>query len=313
MGDGNHILSAERFGHAQLIRLFERADQFRSQSKTVAGKRRLARLHQGRQLCTLFFQPSTRTRVSFETAAVKLGMGVVSTENAREHSSAAKGETIEDTFRVLDRYGFDVIVLRHYEQGAAVRAAGVCATPIINAGDGAGEHPTQALLDTYTIHKLLGRLDNLRIIFGGDLERSRTIKSLVDILQKYSGNSFVFIAPPQISLRSDVAGALKRNGMVFEQTGDMTKGLKNADVVYWSRLQAEYLQDASQFAGQSLILDKKTLKAVPKTAVILHALPRVDEIDPEVDDDPRAKYFDQAGNGLYVRMALLDSILTGKL
>jgi aspartate carbamoyltransferase catalytic subunit len=303
-----HILSAEQFSKSQIKKLIERADYFKKTSDNIDQRKKISKLHQGKQLCTVFFQPSTRTRTSFETAATKLGMGLISTENARENSSSTKGETIEDTFRVLDGYKFDVIVMRHFEAGAAARAAAVCKTPLINAGDGTGEHPSQSLLDAYTIHSKFKRLNKLNIVFGGDLRYGRTVRSLSKLLSKYSGNHITYVSVPELQVNDDVKKFLKKSGTSFSETTDVKAALAKADVVYWTRLQAEYLSDPAS-VQQEFTLNKKLLKSLNKKAIIMHPLPRVDEIHTDVDDDPRAIYFNQAANGLFVRMALIDGIL----
>jgi aspartate carbamoyltransferase catalytic subunit len=307
-----HVLAVTQYTHVQLDLLFARADELRNQSTSIQRKE-LAELHKGRQLCSLFYEPSTRTRLSFEAAAVKLGMGVVSTENAREFSSAAKGETIEDTIRVLDAYKFDIIVLRHHETGAAARAAAVSETPIINAGDGKGEHPTQALLDAYTIYRQFGRLDNLQVVMGGDLANGRTVRSLAQLLSTYPNNHITFVSMPELQIGEDIKQVLKTNKTTFEEMSDMPTAFKTADVVYWTRLQKERLANPELIPKGGFTLDPNNISHLPSHAIIMHPLPRVDEIDPLVDTDPRARYFEQAGNGLYIRMALLDQILTNSI
>lgn len=304
-----HILAVDQYDHAQLELLFARADELRAYS-SPGQRRTLTQLHKGRQLCSLFYEPSTRTRLSFEAAAIKLGMGVVSTENAREFSSAAKGETIEDTMRVLDEYAFDIVVLRHHETGAAKRAAAVSRTSIINAGDGKGEHPTQALLDAYTIYIKFGRLDNLRIVMGGDLANGRTVRSLARLLATYPNNHITFVSSSELRIGEDVKATLQENSTPFKETTQMHKAFKRADIVYWTRLQKERLENPKDVsAGNKFILDASALRALPSHAIIMHPLPRTDEIHPSVDADPRAIYFEQAGNGLYIRMALIDQII----
>jgi aspartate carbamoyltransferase catalytic subunit len=300
-----HILSAEQFTKEQIKDLFARADYFKKHSDKLADRQKIAKIHQGRQVCTLFFQPSTRTRTSFEAAAAKLGMSIVSTENARENSSSTKGETIEDTFRVLDGYKFDAIVMRHFEAGAAARAASVCLTPVINAGDGTGEHPTQALLDAYTIFSKFGRLDNLKVVFGGDLRYGRTVRSLSRLLSKYKGNHITYVSVPELQINADIKKFLEESDTIFEETADVQSALAEADVVYWTRLQTEYLRDPKSIR-QAFSLNKKMLKNLNSNAIVMHPLPRVDEIHIDVDEDPRAVYFEQAANGVFVRMALLD-------
>jgi aspartate carbamoyltransferase catalytic subunit len=262
----------------------------------------------------LFYEPSTRTRLSFESATVKLGIGVVSTENAREFSSAIKGETIEDTIKVINGYGFDIIVLRHHEVGAAARAAAVSTVPIINAGDGKGEHPTQALLDAYTIRQNHGRLEGLKIVMGGDLKNGRTVRSLAQLLSRYQGNHLTFVTVPELQMGDDIKQTLIEQGITYDETEDMREAFKDADIVYWTRLQKERLEgerspDELARTLEKFSIGKKALSGLPKRAIIMHPLPRVGEISPEVDYDQRAVYFQQTANGLYVRMALLDLIL----
>jgi aspartate carbamoyltransferase catalytic subunit len=309
-----HVLTAAQFTPEQLEILFQKADEFKEQSSDLQLRKKLARRHEGRQLCSLFYEPSTRTRLSFESATVKLGIGVVSTENAREFSSAIKGETIEDTIKVINGYGFDIIVLRHHEVGAAARAAAVSTVPIINAGDGKGEHPTQALLDAYTIRQNHGRLEGLKIVMGGDLKNGRTVRSLAQLLSRYQGNHLTFVTVPELQMGDDIKQTLIEQGITYDETEDMREAFKDADIVYWTRLQKERLEgerspDELARTLEKFSIGKKALSGLPKRAIIMHPLPRVGEISPEVDYDQRAVYFQQTANGLYVRMALLDLIL----
>lgn len=302
-----HVLSINQFDNDALMKLFKKADEMRVADHDSSARKELACRYQGRQLCSLFYEPSTRTRISFETAAIKLGMGVVSTENAREFSSAAKGETIEDTIRVLNGYHFDAIVLRHYETGAAAQAAAVSQVPILNAGDGKGEHPTQALLDLYTIYRAFGRLDHLRVVIAGDLANGRTARSLAKALAKQPNNHIVFASIPELQIGDDIKAELTATGTSFEEISDSKAAVKGADVIYWTRLQKERL-DAGVTITDHFVFDAAVLAASKDDAIIMHPLPRIDEITHDVDDDPRAKYFEQASNGLYIRMALLDSL-----
>ncbi len=307
-----HILSAKQFSAGQLEEIFDRADEMEKALKNPAKRRALAVKYNDQQLCSLFYQPSTRTRLSFETAALKIGMGVVSTENAREFSSAAKGETIEDTIRVLNQYDFAAIAIRHHEAGAAAAAAKVSQIPIINAGDGTGEHPTQALLDAYTIKKHFGRLDNLKVVLGGDLLHGRTTRSLSLLLSKFKNNFITFVSIAELQAGNDIKDGLRKSGTGFTETDDMAAAFKDADVVYWTRLQKEYITDPAKIPKDGFVITEASLKSLPKTAIIMHPLPRVDEIHPDVDADPRARYFEEAGNGLYIRMALLDMVMESK-
>lgn len=303
-----HVLSSDQFTTDDLAKLFDSAEAIRKRLGSEKGRLELSGRHQGKQICSLFYEPSTRTRISFEAAALKLGMGVVSTENAGEFSSAAKGETIEDTVRVLDEYGFEAVVIRHPVTGEVAKAAAVSRTPIINAGDGKGEHPTQSLLDLYTIYRNFKRLDNLRVVIGGDLRNGRTARSLAGMLSKYPGNHITFVSLPSLSMGDDVKEVLKKSGTAFEETDKTLGAFEDADVVYWTRLQRERLDSSSKLSGGGFVIDRPALKILPEKAIIMHPLPRVDEIAPEVDSDPRAKYFEQTGSGLYIRMALLDQI-----
>lgn len=304
-----HVLSADQFSKSELMKLFKLASEFRELDSTEQGRKTLFEKHSARQLCSLFYEPSTRTRLSFETAALKLGMGVVSTENARDFSSASKGEILEDTIRVLDEYNFDAIVLRHHETGSAVQAASVSSTPIINAGDGKGEHPTQSLLDMMTIFESHGRCDNLKIVIGGDLKHGRTARSLALMLSKFDGNQITFISNNELQIGDDILSALKDNNVKFQKTSDMTKPFIDADIVYWTRLQTERL-DGLEASIDNFTITTDIADSTPDGCIIMHPLPRVSEIHQDVDANHRAKYFRQAGNGLYMRMALLDSILT---
>lgn len=308
-----HVLSSEQFTPPELEELFLQADTFRAQLEDPAARRELASCHLGATMCNLFYEPSTRTRLSFGYAADSLGVRVQGTENADLFSSAAKGETLEDTIRVINEYGVNVIVLRHKETGAAARAAAVSSAPIINAGDGQGEHPTQALLDVYTIKRSNERLDNLRIVMGGDLRHGRTARSLAKLLCKYPGNHMTFVSVPELQMGDDIKEHLQRHGTTYTETTDMLGAFKDADVVYWTRLQKERLADPTAIPSGGFVIDANALRALPPHATIMHPLPRVGEIDPAIDGDSRALYFQQAGNGLFVRMALIDRILqTGR-
>lgn len=307
-----HILSADQFDPSQLAQLFARADEFRKQDQTIASRRAIQQLHQGRIMLSMFYEPSTRTRFSFEVAAIKLGINVVGTENAAEFSSAAKGETIEDTVQVFNQYGLDAIVLRTKEDGHAARAASVSGVAIINGGDGKAEHPTQAVLDIYTIEEQLGRLEGLRVVIGGDLAHGRTARSLAKLLSQYSNNHITFVSTPELQIGGDIKASLRKSGTRFEETADMLSALAKADVVYWTRLQLErHKGDQLLSMGQKhFVLDETALAVLPKEAILMHPLPRNHEIPVATDQDPRAQYFRQAGNGLYVRMALLDAVMS---
>ncbi|MDA8395889.1 MAG: aspartate carbamoyltransferase [Candidatus Dormibacteraeota bacterium] len=305
-GGTRHVVSAEQFPPALLDELFASADEM--------GRRLVAAappLLPGRVMATLFYEPSTRTRLSFESAMLRLGGQVVSTENARDFSSAIKGETLEDTVRIVGGYA-DCIVLRHPEEGAAARAAAVSTVPVINAGDGRGEHPTQALLDLYTIRAELGRLEDLRVVMVGDLANGRTVHSLIRLLSQYRGLRVTLAGPAQLRLPEPAVRALRQSGAEVREADSLLEAVVDADVVYQTRIQAERLSGPLEEGGQGAArfrVTKEVMAALPEGAVVMHPLPRVGEIDPEVDSDPRAAYFRQARNGVPVRMALLARVL----
>jgi len=271
----------------------------------------------GKRMITLFYEPSTRTRASFEMAMDLLGGRVVfSTENARQFSSAAKGETLEDTIRILNGYYPDVIVLRYDEEGGAKRAAEVSSVPIINAGDGTGQHPTQALLDLYTIRKEIGKIEGTSIAMVGDLTRGRTVRSLSYLYTKFPEVKIYFISPEVMRVKDDIKDYLKSKKVWFEEGNDLRKIAPKVDVIYQTRTQKErgsvldYNPLTFQQGKSFCIVNQEVLNLMKKDAIVMHPLPHVEEIAPEVDRDPRAAYFRQAENGLYIRMALLKMILS---
>lgn len=299
-----HVLKAQQFTPELMRVLFKRANELQMIVDDSRKHQKLGNLLAGGMLFNIFYEPSTRTRMSFAAAAQHLGMEVVNTENAREFSSAIKGETLEDSVRVLCEYRPGVIVIRHHENDAAQRAAAVSTVPIINAGDGAGQHPTQALLDMYTIEKELGRCDNLKVVIGGDLKHGRTARSLSYLLAKFPSNSISFVSPKELAIGADIKTYLRQRKVSFVETADLESALPDADVVYWTRTQKERFDSSS--VSKKFILGKAELKLMKKNSIILHPLPRVDEISTEVDSDPRAAYFRQAGNGMFIRMALIE-------
>ena len=306
--DLRHVVSADQFPPSLLEELFASADAMRER---LSGRARP--LLPGRVMATVFYEPSTRTRLSFESAMLRLGGQVVSTENARDFSSAIKGETLEDTVRIVSGYA-DCIVLRHPEEGAAARAAAVSPVPVINAGDGRGEHPTQALLDLYTIRSELGRLEGLHVVMAGDLANGRTVHSLVQLLAQYPGLTVTLAGPPQLRLPAATVSSLRESGVEVREARDLLEAVRDADVVYQTRIQTERLSAPVEEAERDAIRFRVTaevMAALPQGAVVMHPLPRVGEIDPEVDADPRAAYFRQARNGVPVRMALLARVLRG--
>jgi aspartate carbamoyltransferase catalytic subunit len=241
----------------------------------------------------------------------RLGGSVISTENAAEFSSVAKGETLEDTVRILNGYA-DVLVIRHYEVGSAKRAASVSRVPVINAGDGAGQHPTQALLDLYTIHKEIGSINGLHIAMVGDLAQGRTVRSLTYLLSKFQNIRIYFVAPPLLKMKEDILDHLREKNVWYAEETDLDKVLPEVNVVYQTRIQKERFGDriADYEACRGVyMINSDSLRLMKADAIVMHPLPRLDEIAMEVDSDPRAAYFRQAQNGLYVRMALLRMVL----
>ncbi len=308
-----HILRSQQFSRAKLEALFQRTTQIQKAMQQPDQREKLRRSLVGHLVFTLFYEPSTRTRISFESAAHHLGMDVVSTENAREFSSAIKGETIEDTIRVLEGYLPSVIVMRHHQEGAAEKAAQISKVPIINAGDGKGQHPTQALLDLYTIKRRLGAIDGINVVVGGDLANGRTVRSLAYLLTKFSGVSLTFVSPPELKIGEDIKQYLAEKNVPFKEEKELSRVLPGADVVYWTRIQKERLADPAIYAQvrDLYLIGQAELDLLKDEAIIMHPLPRVNEIKTEVDRDARAAYFEQAHNGMYVRMAVLEMLVLG--
>jgi aspartate carbamoyltransferase catalytic subunit len=296
-----HVVSSEQYDPEMLSALFARAREL--------GGVRDGRLS-GRIMASLFYEPSTRTRLSFESAMLRLGGSVLGTEAAHTFSSAIKGETLEDTVRMVSTYA-DVIVLRHDQLGAAARAAAIAAVPVINAGDGPGEHPTQALLDLFTIERELGHVDGVSVAFCGDLRFGRTARSLALLLAQYPGVRFAFVAPAVVQVGPDITARLDARGVPYTMSDSLRDVAADVDVVYQTRVQRERFTDVGEFeqARSVFRIDAAVMRELRPTSVVMHPLPRVDEIAPEVDADPRAAYFRQAANGVAIRMALLEALL----
>jgi len=260
-------------------------------------------------MASLFYEPSTRTRFSFESAMLRLGGGVITTENASEFSSVSKGETLEDTIRIINNYA-DVIVMRHTEKGASARAAAVSAVPVINAGDGAGQHPTQALLDLYTIQKEIGKIDGVHIAFVGDLKNGRTVRSLTYLLGKYKNVRISYVSPKGLKIGDDIKRYLDKHRITYDEMEKWDAVLPKADVLYQTRIQKERFKSSAEYKKYKggYILTMKEVDRMKKGAIIMHPLPRIDEIVPAVDASPKAAYFKEAKYGLLVRMALLKGV-----
>ena len=296
-----HVIESQQFTVPLLLELFNRT---RGMERVVARGGTLD--YQNRILATLFYQPSTRTRFSFEAAMHRLGGRVLSTEHARAFSSEIEAEQVEDSIRIIGNYS-DVIVIRHHEEGGAARAAQVSPVPVINAGDGnGGQHPTQALLDLYTIYRERP-LDGLSVAIIGELDRGRTARSLAYLLAKFDRVKLFFVSPPELQMRADILGYLDEHGIQYSLESEIDRVIGEVDVVYQTRIRPERIADIRGLARYAI--DSAVLQKMKSDAMILHPLPRTVELDKTVDDDPRALYFKQAVNGLYVRMALLTMVL----
>ena len=301
---GEDILHANQFSKKDIDAIIKVTSRFEKELR----KRDFVPLLKGKVLATLFFEPSTRTRLSFEAAMQRLGGGVISMESA-ESSSAAKGESIFDTARTVSQYA-DVLVIRHPRMGAARVAADAASIPVINAGDGAGQHPTQALLDIYTIHKELGSFRNLSVSIVGDLKYGRTVHALVELLALFKARLY-FVSPEMLRMPEEITADLRERGIEIEETEDLMKAASGSNLLYMTRIQKERFVDLSEYERIKgrYIIDRNFLEMVEKKIIILHPLPRVDEISPEVDSYMQAAYFRQVRNGVFVRMALLAMVL----
>jgi aspartate carbamoyltransferase catalytic subunit len=296
-----HVIESQQFTVPLLMELFDRS---RLMERIVARGGTLD--YQNRILASLFYQPSTRTRFSFEAAMHRLGGRVLSTEHARAFSSEIEAEQVEDSIRIIGSY-CDVIVIRHHETGGAARAARVSPVPVINAGDGdGGQHPTQALLDLYTIYRERP-LDGLSVAFIGELDRGRTVRSLAYLLAKFERVKVFFVSPPELQMKPDILQYLDRHGVRYELESDIDRVVGEVDVVYQTRIRPERMPRVP--GSMHYAINSSVLRRMRPDAMILHPLPRTVELDKTVDDDPRALYFRQAANGLFVRMALLTMLL----
>lgn len=302
-----HVVESQQFDRELLEAVFKTTDEMK---KDLYGERRLAKSLDGKIMASLFYEPSTRTRFSFESAMRRLGGSVITTENAREFSSAAKGESLSDSTRIMNGYA-DIIVMRHNEAGSAVRAAEISSIPIINAGDGAGQHPTQALLDIYTIVDAFPEMSNLKVALVGDLRYGRTVRSLSYLLSKYENMEIIFVSPPVCKMERDIKEYLDKYNVSWREETDLADVAREADCVYMTRIQKERFHSVDDYheAASKYILSPEIVREMKADAIIMHPLPRVDEIPPEVDEAPQARYFEQAQNGLYIRMALLYLLL----
>ena len=267
----------------------------------------------GKKIATLFYEPSTRTRLSFEAAMINLGGSVLGFSSA-DSSSASKGESVSDTIRIISCYA-DICAMRHPKEGAPLVAASKSSIPVINAGDGGHQHPTQTLTDLMTIRSLKGRLNNLTIGLCGDLKFGRTVHSLINALLRYENISFVLISPPELRVPEYIRENLTKAGAPFKEVTKLEDVMSDLDILYMTRVQKERFFNEEDYISMkdSYILDKRKMELAKDDMLVLHPLPRVNEISVEVDDDPRAVYFKQVQYGVYVRMALILTLLEVKI
>ncbi len=294
------LISIDDFSKEEYIKILDTAEEFE--------KKPIQNILNGKVVATLFFEPSTRTRLSFESAVNRLGGKVIGFSDASS-TSVQKGETLKDTIITVSKYA-DLIVMRNPKEGSARYASEVSDVPVINAGDGANQHPTQCLLDLYSIRKTQKRLDNLNVAFVGDLKYGRTVHSLVIALTNFNC-TFHLVSPVELKLPSSVKMHIKEKNLEYYQYTDMNEVMPKADIVYMTRIQRERFSDPMEYekVKNSYILNKKMLENTKENLKILHPLPRVNEIETEVDDCKQAYYFQQALNGVYVRQAILKLIL----
>ena len=302
---GKDILSVKQFSHADLKYVFGVAHEMRGMVERIG----TFDLLKGKILANLFYEPSTRTSSSFTAAMERLGGSVIPISEVK-YSSVSKGESLPDTVRTLECYA-DVIVLRHPETGSAALAAKYARKPVINAGDGVGEHPTQALLDAFTIMEELGRLDNLTVTMLGDLKYGRTVHSLARLLSNFSGIRLNYVSPEILRMPREVMEEVGERGIPQAEFQALEAVLPETDVLYVTRVQKERFEDPEIYESVkgAFVIDPPIMKAAKQDMIVMHTLPRVGEISVDFDDDPRAAYFRQMEYGLYVRMALLAMVL----
>lgn len=291
----NHVLNAKQYTKESLEELFCLTDDIKNNtekySKTLDGK----------IVAVMFYEPSTRTRLSFETAALKLGAKVISTENANSNSSGRKGESLQDTVRTLQNYA-DAIVIRHSSETMPEDAASVATVPILNGGAGKGEHPTQALLDVYTIREHRKTLDGAKIAVLGDLLNGRTIHSLLRLVSLYENVEVYGLSKECFALPQEYIDMLKERGIEYKKCSSFDELPRDLDIMYHTRIQSERFE--GDFGREEYIINKEVLSKFSENTIVLHPLPRNEEISTDIDDDQRAMYFEQAHNGLFVRMGL---------
>ena len=298
-----HLIDPMDLSVEDIDRLLDRADDI------AKNPEKYQEVCKHKKLATLFFEPSTRTRLSFEAAMLELGGSVLGFSSA-DSSSASKGESVADTIRIISCYA-DIAAMRHPKEGAALVAANNSRIPVINAGDGGHQHPTQTLADLLTIKSLKGRLNNFTIGLCGDLKFGRTVHSLINALLRYDNVKFVLISPPELKVPQYITDNIKASGAQYEEITRLEDAISELDVLYMTRVQKERFFNEEDYIRlkDSFILDKKKMKLAKEDMLVLHPLPRVNEISVEVDKDPRAVYFKQAQYAVYVRMALILTLL----
>jgi len=304
--DFPHVILSQQFSREQLERFFQLTQVIRREIKS---KRKVDWLW-GNIVSILFFQPSTRTYFSFWRAALSLGADVMASENAGQFSSAIKGEALRDMARVMSGKS-NMIIIRHPEMGSAQELANFSLVPVINGGDGPGYHPTQALLDVYTIQNVFGKIDNLKIAMVGDLANGRTVRSLCYLLSKFENVEIFFVSPETLKMKQDIKDHLNENKIKWSEETDLEKVAKRVKVIYQTRIQKEWFSSKEEYEAVRgiYIITKDIVNLMPEDGIIMHPLPRIDEIRYGVDKSKKAKYFEQADNGDYIRMALLLAIL----
>lgn len=302
-----HLMNPLDFSVEELDKLFALADDIEKDPAKYAHK------CDGKILATCFYEPSTRTRLSFETAMTRLGGRVIGFSDAAS-SSASKGESVSDTIRIISCYA-DICAMRHPKEGAPMVAAEKSLIPVINAGDGGHQHPTQTLADLQTIRSLHGDLNNFTIGLCGDLKFGRTVHSLINALVRYEGIKFIFISPEELKIPDYVTDMLREKGIPFQEVIRLEDVMPKLDLLYMTRVQKERFFNEEDYVRMKdfYVLDKQKMELAPKDMYVLHPLPRVNEISVEVDSDPRAAYFKQVQYGVYVRMALILTLLEVEL
>ncbi|MEI6140798.1 MAG: aspartate carbamoyltransferase [Mariniphaga sp.] len=298
------LISITDFTKEEYLKIMHLAEDFEANPNQ--------KLLQGKVIATLFFEPSTRTRLSFETAINRLGGKIIGFSDSSS-SSVSKGETLHDTIRMVSNYA-DMIIMRHPLEGSARYASEISNVPVINAGDGANQHPSQTLLDMYSILKTQGRLDNINLFLVGDLKYGRTVHSLIMALLQFHNPIFNFIAPPELALPNEYKIHLREKGVKYFEHAEFTDIINAADIIYMTRVQKERFIDPVEYekVKNVYILRNEMLRNTKETMKILHPLPRINEIHTDVDSNPKAYYFTQAKNGVYTRMAIIAHLLNLK-